>query len=106
VSRPQVPADCAHNAHMYYLLLDRTLDRTDILRSLNEGGVNAVFHYVPLHASPAGMRYGRTGSTMTNTDDCSARLIRLPLWLGMGTETIDTVVQALGQVLATRQALL
>ena len=43
---------------------------------------------------------------MTNTDDCSARLIRLPLWLGMGTETIDTVVEALGQVLATRQALL
>jgi dTDP-4-amino-4,6-dideoxygalactose transaminase len=106
VSRPQVPADCAHNAHMYYLLLDRTLDRADILRTLNEGGVNAVFHYVPLHTSPAGLRYGRTGSAMTNTDDCSARLIRLPLWLGMGTETIDTVVQALGQVLATRQALL
>ena len=72
VSRPHVPADCAHNANLYFVLLDRTLDRTDILRSLNESGVNAVYHYVTHHASPAGLRYGRTGSAMTNTHDCSA----------------------------------
>ena len=53
---------------------------------LNARGVNAVFHYVPLHSSPAGQRYGRAAGSMSVTDDCSARLIRLPLWVGMPEE--------------------
>jgi dTDP-4-amino-4,6-dideoxygalactose transaminase len=87
---------------MYYVLLDTDLDRTEVLRRLNAEGVNAVFHYVPLHSAPAGLRYGRTGSTMAVTDERSARLIRLPLWLGMDAPALDTVVRTLEGVLATR----
>ena len=53
--------------------------RSEILADLNARGVNAVFHYVPLHSAPAGRRYGRAVGSMSVTDDCSARLIRLPL---------------------------
>jgi dTDP-4-amino-4,6-dideoxygalactose transaminase len=85
---------------MYYLLLQPGIDRGEVLRQTNEAGVNAVFHYVPLHSAPGGIRHGRIGSAMDVTDDCSARLIRLPLWIGMGAATIETVVGALGDVLA------
>jgi dTDP-4-amino-4,6-dideoxygalactose transaminase len=102
VTRPHVPQECEHNAHMYYVLLDTDLDRTEVLRRLNAEGVNAVFHYVPLHSAPAGLRYGRTGSTMAVTDERSARLIRLPLWLGMDAPALDTVVRTLEGVLAIR----
>lgn len=99
---PAIPPGCAHNAHMFYLLLQRGIDRGAVLRLLNAAGVNAVFHYVPLHSAPAGRLYGRAGSTMDVTNDCSARLIRLPLWLGMDAGTVDTVVAALCDVLAVR----
>lgn len=57
--------------------------------------VNAVFHYVPLHSSPAGMRFGRLGSSMKNTDEYSARLLRLPLYYGLTDDTIQAVVASL-----------
>jgi dTDP-4-amino-4,6-dideoxygalactose transaminase len=61
-----------------------------------------VVHYIPLHSAPAGQRYGRTGSDMSVTDDRSARLIRLPLWLGMGDSTPALVVAALTETLGVR----
>lgn len=97
---PSIPSGCVHNAHMFYLLLQRGIDRGEVLRLLRAAGVYAVFHYVPLHSAPAGRRYGRTGSTMEVTDDCSARLIRLPLWIGMDAPLVDAVVSALCDVLA------
>jgi dTDP-4-amino-4,6-dideoxygalactose transaminase len=100
VQRPTIPSGCGHNGHMYYLLLQPGIDRDEVLRQTNAAGVNAVFHYVPLHSAPAGVRHGRIGSVMDVTDDCSARLIRLPLWIGMSAVTIETVVGALGDVLA------
>ena len=65
-----------------------------MLAELNEGGVNAVFHYVPLHSSPGGRRHGRTHGRLPVTDDASSRLIRLPLWAGMDHETADRVIDA------------
>lgn len=79
--RPVVPAHCMHNAHMYYLLLPDIVSRTAFIDHLKQAGVGAVFHYIPLHSSPAGMKHGRTASPMTVTDDASERLVRLPLWL-------------------------
>jgi dTDP-4-amino-4,6-dideoxygalactose transaminase len=91
--------DCVHNAHMFYVLLPKGVDRDAVLAALKQRGVHAVFHYVPLHSSPAGRRYGRSAGTMAVTDDASARLIRLPLWVGMEPGTPTTVVTALRDVL-------
>jgi dTDP-4-amino-4,6-dideoxygalactose transaminase len=95
--RPIVPPDCEHNAHMYYVLLAPGIDRNAVLSALKEGGVHAVFHYVPLHSSPAGQRYGRVHGTMAVTDTLAERLVRLPLWVGLDAASQDAVVGALRQ---------
>ncbi len=79
--RPYIPAHCRHNAHMYYLLLPDLNERTRFIQALRENGVHPVFHYIPLHSSPAGRRYGRTHGTLDVTDRVSDCLVRLPLWL-------------------------
>jgi dTDP-4-amino-4,6-dideoxygalactose transaminase len=70
VRRPVVPAHCDHNAHI-------------VLAELKQRGIGALFHYVPLHSSPAGRKFGRCATSMAVTEDLSGRLIRLPLWLGV-----------------------
>jgi dTDP-4-amino-4,6-dideoxygalactose transaminase len=94
-----VPAHCGHNAHLYYLLLDNLEARTRFIERLKHQGIATVFHYVPLHSAPAGRRFGRVASPMTVTDSASARLARLPLWLGIDAflgQIIDGVYQACG----------
>jgi dTDP-4-amino-4,6-dideoxygalactose transaminase len=86
VDLPSVPAECVHNGHLFRVLLPQHISRTETLQRLNDRGINAVFHYVPLHSSPAGRRFGRVASPMDVTDDCSARLLRLPLWSGLGAD--------------------
>lgn len=81
VRRPVMPPQCTHNAHMYYLLLPDLAARTAFIDHLRQAGIGAVFHYIPLHSSPAGRKYGRTGSSMAVTDTASECLVRLPLWL-------------------------
>jgi dTDP-4-amino-4,6-dideoxygalactose transaminase len=99
VRRPIVPSVCGHNAHMFYLLVRDGATRTRLLEALNAADVNAVFHYVPLHSSVAGRRFGRACGPMRVTDDVSERLLRLPLWLGMTPSDVarvaDTVKGAL-----------
>lgn len=89
--RPICPPECLHNAHIYYLLLPDLMARTKILGYLKEMGIGATFHYVPLHASPAGKRYGRAFGDLSLTTDLSERLVRLPLWVGMGESDIEQV---------------
>lgn len=89
--RPIIPADCTHNAHMYYVLLAPGMHRDAVLSRLREAGINSVFHYVPLHSAPAGKKYGRTHGALTHTDDLSQRLVRLPLWVGI-TQVQQTLV--------------
>jgi dTDP-4-amino-4,6-dideoxygalactose transaminase len=101
---PVVPAECSHNAHLFYLLLPRQAHQADVLHDLNAKGVNAVFHYVPLHSSPAGLRYGRTAGPMNVTDDYSNRIIRLPLWVGLSSDALQQVVGRLGDVLTAPTA--
>lgn len=81
--RPIIPADCGHNAHMYYVLVASGRDRDDVISKLRERGVYCVFHYVPLHSSPAGKMFGRASGELPVTDDLAGRLIRLPLWVGV-----------------------
>ena len=91
--RPIVPSHCEHNAHMYYILADDLLTRTELISYLKDKGINAVFHYVPLHTSPAGKKYGRNYGDMTLTDSLSDRIIRLPLWIGIPNVSlvVDTI---------------
>lgn len=97
--RPIVPEHCQHNAHMYYVLLPPETDRRAVLEQLDERDVKAVFHYVPLHSSPAGKHFGRAASDLSCTTDLSERLIRLPLWVGMTKEIQDQVITAVKEVL-------
>jgi dTDP-4-amino-4,6-dideoxygalactose transaminase len=96
--RPIVPAHCTHNAHIYYILLPEPTSRAASLAALRRAGVDAVFHYVPLHSAPAGRRFGRTSGDMHVTDSASQRLIRLPLWVGMTDQQIAAVVGAVRDV--------
>ncbi|CCH06595.1 dTDP-4-amino-4,6-dideoxygalactose transaminase [Achromobacter xylosoxidans] len=93
--RPIVPGDCQHNAHMYYVLLAAHIDRQVLLNELRESGVHAVFHYVPLHSSPAGQRYGRSHGHMRYTDQQSEKLVRLPLSFDLSTNEQLRVLDAL-----------
>jgi dTDP-4-amino-4,6-dideoxygalactose transaminase len=81
--RPVVPLDCTHNAHMYYLLLRDLEARTHFIDTMKNAGIGTVFHYIPLHSSPAGRKYGRTAGTLPHTVAASDRLVRLPLWIGI-----------------------
>jgi dTDP-4-amino-4,6-dideoxygalactose transaminase len=92
IQRPFIPTDCHHNAHMFYVLVSDLATRTRLLEELNAAGINAVFHYVPLHASTAGLRFGRTHGSLPHTERLSERLIRLPLWIGMQQSDVDRVV--------------
>jgi dTDP-4-amino-4,6-dideoxygalactose transaminase len=97
--RPIVPEGCTHNAHMYYVLLPSLDARQEVIRRMREAGVSPVFHYVPLHSSPAGKRFGRAATPMQHTDVLSERLLRLPLWIGVDRERVmDTFVDACGAV--------
>lgn len=79
--RPVVPTHCEHNAHMYYLLLPDLGTRTRFIDSLKQVGIQSVFHYIPLHSSPAGQRFGRSNGALPMTDSVSDRIVRLPLWI-------------------------
>jgi dTDP-4-amino-4,6-dideoxygalactose transaminase len=97
VRRPIIPNECEHNAHMYYLLLPSLEARTKFIAALRAKDIGAVFHYVPLHSSPAGQKYGRTAGAMLNTDTLSDRLVRLPLWPDLGKQqhaVVDAVLEA------------
>jgi dTDP-4-amino-4,6-dideoxygalactose transaminase len=94
--RPIVPDVCEHNAHIYYLLLRDLADRTQFIEAMKQQGVNCLFHYVPLHSSPAGKKYGRACGEMTVTNNLADRLVRLPAWVGMEGEQaliVDAVIK-------------
>jgi len=97
VRRPIIPKECQHNGHIYYLLLNKRYERDEILKKLRKFGVNAVFHYQPLHSSPAGIKHGRTQCTLDVTEDISERIIRLPMWIGFDEH--ERVLEALKIVL-------
>lgn len=92
--RPVVPEEARHNAHMYHVLLPDRGRRDALIDDLAARGVHAVFHYVPLHSSPAGRRYGRAAGPLPVTDDVSGRLVRLPLWADMREPEVERVCDA------------
>lgn len=94
VRRPMIPAGCAHNAHMYYLFLSEKQDRDRLIAVLRKRGIGVVFHYVPLHSSPMGLRHGRVSGSLEVTEAVSQKLMRLPLWVDMTAAEVEDVAEA------------
>ncbi len=94
LSLPVIPDECTHNAHMFYVKLADLDERTAFIQHLKDNGVQATFHYVPLHSSPAGRKYGAFSGADEFTTQESERLVRLPLYYGLSREDQDTVVHA------------
>jgi dTDP-4-amino-4,6-dideoxygalactose transaminase len=89
------PAETRGNGHSFYILLKDIKTRERLVAHLRAKGIHAVFHYVPLHSSPAGSKYGRAHGTMTNTDALSARILRLPLYYELTEDVLDEIVSAI-----------
>jgi dTDP-4-amino-4,6-dideoxygalactose transaminase len=98
--RPIVPDECRHNGHMYYILLDPKVDRQKVINEFKCNEIMSIFHYVPLHSSPAGQRYGRVHGSLDVTNDKSERLLRLPLWVGLTEHQQNKVVEVLAKTLS------
>jgi dTDP-4-amino-4,6-dideoxygalactose transaminase len=94
LQRPIVPDTCTANAHMYYVLLARADLRPGLIAALNDNGINAVTHYVPLHLAPAGRRFGRTSGPLDVTESVGGRLVRLPLFPTMTDDDVSVVTAA------------
>lgn len=86
ISLPYVPEQCQHNAHMFYIKCKCIEERTKLTEFLKMGGVSAVFHYIPLHNAPAGLKYGRFHGEDIYTTKESEKLLRLPLYYGLNTK--------------------
>lgn len=88
---PKIPAECAHNGHMFYIKMPDLEGRAKMIKHLVENGILAVFHYVPLHTAPAGRRFGEFRGEDRYTTSESNRLLRLPLFYGLGRDQLDFV---------------
>ncbi len=95
LKRPFVPSDCSHNAHIYYVLVNSPVIRDDLLKYMKANGVQCTSHYVPLHSSPAGLRYGKTSGDLSVTNEVADQIVRLPLWAGMSSDRVVEIVKLL-----------
>ena len=93
-SLPVIPDSCVHNAHMFYLKLESLNVRTNFIDYLKRQDIHSVFHYIPLHSSPAGKQYGRVHGSMNVTNDVSETLVRLPLYYDMTAAEQEKVILA------------
>lgn len=89
----ELPLKSSPNGHLFYILTDSLATRTDLINHLKGLGILAVFHYMPLHQSPAGLKFGRVSGSLPVTEDISNRLLRLPLYYEMTLNDVDQVVE-------------
>lgn len=95
IERPYIPKECTHNAHMYYIKTKDLSERTALIKFLKENDIQAVFHYVPLHTAPAGIKYGRFNGEDKYTTKESDRLVRLPMYYDLKQKDAEKVVLAI-----------
>ena len=88
-----IPDECTNNAHMFYIKVKDLENRTDLLKFLKENGIQAVFHYVPLHSAPAGRKFGRLNGEDRYTTKESERLVRLPLFYSITDEEVSFIIE-------------
>lgn len=102
VQLPVIPRECEHNAHMFYIKTKDITERTALIAYLKERGIGAVFHYVPLHTAPAGVKYGRFHGEDKYTTKESERLLRLPMYYGLTKEDTDKVIEGVKEFCCAR----
>lgn len=93
IELPIIPDGCVHNAHMFYIKCKDLEERTKFILHMKENGISCVFHYIPLHSAPAGLKFGCFYGEDRYTTVDSDRLVRLPMWYGMKDEDIETVIK-------------
>lgn len=93
--RPTIPSDCTHNAHIYYIIVNKPSVRDDLLAFMKERGVQCTSHYVPLHSAPAGVKYGKTSGILPITDTVAEQIVRLPLWPQMSSKEVTYIIETL-----------
>ena len=91
---PVIPEGCVHNAHMFYLKCMNLEERTAFIDFMKSKEIGCVFHYIPLHSAPAGIKFGRFDGEDKFTTSESERLVRLPLWYGMSDEQVQSVIDS------------
>lgn len=91
IELPTVPEGCVHNAHMFYIKAAEIEERTELEKFLKDNGIWAVFHYIPLHSAPAGLKFGRFHGEDEYTTKESERLLRLPLYYGLKDEEVEYI---------------
>ena len=92
---PEIPEECTHNAHMFYIKTKDLEERQNLISFLKAKGVGAVFHYIPLHSAPAGKKYGEFFGKDIYTTSESERLLRLPLYYKLSNDSIEKIVEAI-----------
>lgn len=93
IDLPYIPKECQHNGHMFYIKVKNLEERTKILAFLERNGIGAVFHYVPLHSSIAGKKYGEFIGKDNYTTKESERLVRLPMFYALKEKEIDYIIE-------------
>ena len=95
IKRPVIPKECKHNGHIYYIKTKNLEERTKLIEHLKKNNIQATFHYIPLHTSPAGKKYGRFYGDDVYTTKESEKLLRLPMYYGLKEEDREKVVKAI-----------
>ena len=95
IELPYIPEECVHNAHMFYIKAKDLEERTALIRHLKEDGISAVFHYIPLHTAPAGLKFGRFHGEDVYTTKESERLVRLPMYYQLTKEDLEKVTTSI-----------
>ena len=95
-----IPEDCEHNGHMFYIKCRDLEDRTAFLSYVRSREIGCVFHYIPLHSAPAGLRFGRFHGEDRYTTKESERLVRLPMYYGLSEEDREEVIRTAMEALA------
>ena len=102
IELPVIPEECEHNAHMFYIKVKDIEERTELAAFLKRKGILAVFHYVPLHSAPAGSKFGRFHGEDRYTTNTFERLLRLPMFYGLGYDNVEFICDKIKQFYAER----
>ena len=102
IELPVIPEECEHNAHMFYIKVKDIEERTELAAFLKRNGILAVFHYVPLHSAPAGSKFGRFHGEDRYTTTTFERLLRLPMYYGLGYDNVEFICDKIKQFYAER----
>lgn len=93
ITLPKIPEGCVHNAHMFYIKCRNLEERTKFISKMREYDIGCVFHYVPLHSAPAGLKFGRFDGKDEHTTPDSDRLVRLPMYYDMKKDDLNFIIE-------------